>query len=72
MTEESIYEGIDTDKAEAMVEEFEAKLGEAVELLEGLNDPYLEAYVLNRLRSTGYGDMHGSIPDMVREHILGS
>lgn len=67
---ESRYEGLSMDEAEGIVEEFAAKLADAIGVLEGLNDSYLDAYVLSRLRDTGEPNMFGSMPEMVRAHVL--
>ncbi len=66
----SRYEGIYLDEAEGIVEEFAQKLAEAAEVLEGLNDSYLDAYVLSRLRDSGEPNAFGSIPEMVRHHVM--
>jgi len=67
---ESRYEGINMDEAEGIVEEFASKLAEAAEILEGLNDSYLDAYILSRLRDTGEPNMFGSMPEIVRAHVM--
>ncbi len=68
---ESRYEGINMDEAEGIVEEFAAKLAEAAEILEGLNDSYLDAYILSRLRDPlGEPNMFGTMPEIVRAHVL--
>ncbi len=68
--QESRYEGIYMDEAEGIVQEFEQKMAEAVELLEGLNDSYLEAYIIARIQSSGEGNIWGSLPEQVRAHVL--
>ncbi len=67
---ESRYEGVSMDEAEDIVEEFEQKMAEAAELIEGLNDSYLDACILSRVQPNYEGDMRGSLSDQVRARVL--